>query len=349
MAEDKKKERDSTVIEVTEEYLKDRLYDIRGKRVLLDVDLAEIYGYDTKGFNRQVKNNIEKFDGDFMFELTDEELEYLRCKNCTANISSKSRYNPHVFTEQGLYMLMTVLKGPLAVKQSKALIRTFKKMKDYILENRDIIGQRELLQLSMETANNRIEISKINSDMISLEKQISDVAEGLKDVVTKSELADMMNSFISDDDEKWLMFNAKFSSADEVYESIYRQAKSSIYVVDNYIGLRTLVHLKNSPAGVDIILFSDNVGNNKLHNIEFADFCKEYPTVKISMQKTGGIFHDRFIVLDYGTADERVFLCGASSKDAGARITSIVEDYGTAKYNAVIAALLKNSPLVLPK
>ena len=154
---------------------------------------------------------------------------------------------------------MTVLKGTLAVKQSKALIRTFKRMKDYILKNRDLIGQRELLQLSMETANNRIEISKINSDMISLEKQISDVAEGLKDVVTKSELADMMNGFISDD-EKWLMFNAKFSSA-----------------------------------------------------------------------------------------DERVFLCGASSKDAGARITSIVEDYGTAKYNSVVAGLLKNSPLVLPK
>lgn len=141
-----------------------------------------------------------------IYELTDDETEYLRTNFSTANISSKSRYNPHVFTEQGLYMLMTVLKGPLAVKQSKALIRTFKKMKDYILENRDLIGQRELLQLSMETANNRIEISKINSDMISLEKQISDVAEGLKDVVTKSELADMMNSFISDDDEKWLMF-----------------------------------------------------------------------------------------------------------------------------------------------
>ena len=133
------------------------------------------------------------------------------------------------------------------------------------------------------------------------------------------------------------------------YESIYRQAKSSIYVVDNYIGLRTLVHLKNSPTGVNIILFSDNVGNNKLHNIEYTDFRKEYPTVKLSMKKTGGIFHDRFIVLDYGTADERVFLCGASSKDAGARITSIVEDYGIAKYNSVIVGLLKNSPLVLPK
>ena len=145
-----------------------------------------------------------------------------------------------------------------------------------------------------------------------------------------------------------LMFNAKFSSADEVYESIYKQAKSSIYVVDNYIGLRTLVHLKNSPAGVAIILFSDNVGNNKLHNIEFIDFCKEYPTVNLSMKKTGGIFHDRFIVLDYGTADERVFLCGASSKDAGARITSIVEDYGISKYAPVIATLLKNPTLILP-
>ena len=70
-----------------------------------------------------------------------------------------------------------------------------------------------------------------------------------------------------------------------------------------------------------------------LHNIEFTDFCKEYPNVKISMQKTGGIFHDRFI----------------SSKDAGARITSIVEDYGTKKYASVMATLLQNPPLVLPK
>ena len=283
-----------------------------------------------------------------MFQLSDDEVEYLRSQFVTANISSKSRSNPYVFTEQGVYMLMTVLKGELAVRQSIALVRTFKKMKDYILENRDLIGQREMLQLSMETANNRIEINKINSDMISLEKQISDVAERLKDVITKSELADMMNSFVSDDDEKWLMFNAKFSSADEVYESIYKQAKSSIYVVDNYIGLRTLVHLKNSPTGVNITLFSDN-GNNKLHNIEFTDFCKEYPSIKISLKKTGGIFHDRFIVLDYGTADERVFLCGASSKDAGARITSIVEDYGISKYAPIIATLLKNPTLILPQ
>ncbi len=340
---------DVAVIEITEEYLKDKLYLIRGNRVLLDSDLAIIYGYTTKRLNEQVKRNASKFPADFMFQITDEEVELLRSQNATTNINPMSRSNPFVFTEQGLYMLMTVLKSPLAEKQSIALVRTFKKLKDYILENQDLIGRRELLQLSMETANNKVAINKINSDMISLEKQISDVAEGLKNVVNKSDLADMMNSFISDDDDKWLMFNAKFSSADEVFDSIYSQAKSSIYVVDNYIGLRTLVHLKNSTAGVKITLFSDNVGTKKLHNTEYRNFCKEYPTVQISMQETGGIFHDRFIVLDYGTANERVFLCGASSKDAGAKITSIVEDYGIAKYKPVISSLLQNPPLILPK
>ena len=225
MPEDKKKEIDVTVIEVTEEYLKEKLYEIRGKRVLLDADLAEIYGYDTKGFNRQVKNNIEKFDEDFMFELTDEELEDLRYKNCTANISSKSRYNPHVFTEQGLYMLMTVLKGPLAVKQSKALIRTFKRMKDYILENRDLIGQRELLQLSMETANNRIEISKINSD---LEKQLSVLNANLHQAETiKTRLEQQMDNLDVTDihyDKKisdlQRRLDTQYDKIDEVEEAI---------------------------------------------------------------------------------------------------------------------------------
>lgn len=121
-----------------------------------------------------------------------------------------------------------------------------------------------------------------------------------------------------------------------------------MYLVDNYIGLRTLVMLKNAPAGVDIKLFSDNVGSGKLHNVEYNDFLREYPGLSVTMQHTGGVFHDRFIVLDYGTKDERVFLCGASSKDAGARITSIVEDYGIQKYAPIIKKLLSNATLVLP-
>ena len=85
-------------------------------------DIAEIYGYTNKRLNEQIRNDIGKFDSDFMFELTSEEAKDLRTKFPTANISSKSRYNPHVFTEQGIYMLMTVLKGEPATEQSKALI-----------------------------------------------------------------------------------------------------------------------------------------------------------------------------------------------------------------------------------
>ena len=85
MAEDKKKE-EIAVIDITEEYLKERIYEIRGQRVILDADLSEIYGYTTKAFNQQVKNNIEKFDEDFMFGLTDEELEDLRSKKSSATL-----------------------------------------------------------------------------------------------------------------------------------------------------------------------------------------------------------------------------------------------------------------------
>ena len=97
------------VIEVTEGYLREKMYEFRGRKVMLDSDLAEIYGYETKNFNRQVKNNSRKFQGDdFMFELTDEETDELsRCKNFTLNQKegrgTNIKYNPHVFTEQGLF------------------------------------------------------------------------------------------------------------------------------------------------------------------------------------------------------------------------------------------------------
>lgn len=110
---------------INESDLKSKIYVIRGVQVMLDMDLAEIYGYETKRFNEQVKNNIEIFDDDFRFQLTDEELkEVSRSKISTLNNESKGRgqnfkYNPYAFTEQGIYMLMTVLRGDLAVAQSK--------------------------------------------------------------------------------------------------------------------------------------------------------------------------------------------------------------------------------------
>lgn len=350
MAEKKKDVTESTeivVVEVTEELLREKLYEVRGVKVMLDSDLAEIYGYTTKALNQQVKNNNDRFDSEFTFKLTQEEWKDLRSKNLTSSWGG-SRHLPNVFTEQGVYMLMTVLKGELAAKQSKDLVKTFKKMKDYILGNQGLIGQRDIMQITMQSAENKAEINRLRMDLGSVEKQMSDVMDQLSDVVTKSDLADMMNSFVNDEDNGWLMYNTKYCSADVAYSSIYSQAKKSVYLIDNYIGLRTLVLLKNAPAGADIKIFSDNIGSGKLHNVEYTDFCREYPNIKLTMQHTGGIYHDRFIVLDYGTKNERVFLCGASSRDAGARITSIVEDFGIDKYDPLVKKLLKNGVLQLP-
>lgn len=182
--------------------------------------------------------------------------------------------------------------------------------------------------------------------MSSIEKQMCDVMDRLGDVVTKSELAEMMDGFVDGEDNGWLMYNSKYCTADLAYSEIYGQAKKTIFVVDNYIGLRTLVLLKNAPVGVDITLFSDNVGN-RLHKVEYDDFLKEYPAIQLKLKKAGGIYHDRFIVLDYGTEEERIFLCGASSKDAGARVTCIVEDFGTEKYKGLMEELQEKQELVL--
>jgi hypothetical protein len=340
-----KKKEEIIVVDVNEEVIKGKLYEIRGQRVMLDFELAEIYGYTTKSFNQQVNRNKDRFESDFCFKLSREEWENLRLQNETSSWGGL-RYLPRAFTEQGIYMLMTILNGDLAVKQSKALVRTFKKMKDYIIANQNLIGQRELMRLSMQTTENTSEISRIRMDIGSVERQMSDVMDQLGDVVTKSDLSNMMNSFVSDDNG-WLMYNSKFCSADVAYASIYSQAKKTVYLIDNYIGLRTLVMLKNTPANTDIILFSDNIGYSKLHKVEYNDFRKEYTKIKMIMKHTNGVCHDRFIVLDYGTDNERVFLCGASSKDAGARITSIVEDFGVEKYKPIIDQLLMNEELEL--
>ena len=147
---------------------------------MLDFDLAKIYGYTTKAFNQQVKNNHVRFDADFTFKLTRDEWKNLKSGIAPVDWGG-SRYLPNAFTEQGIYMLMTILKGELATRQSKALIRTFKKMKDYILGNQSLIGQREIMQLSLQTSANTTEIGRIRMDLGSVEKQMSDVMDLLGD------------------------------------------------------------------------------------------------------------------------------------------------------------------------
>ena len=170
---------ETNIIELTEESMESMVYTIRGVKVMLDFDLARIYGYTTKAFNQQVKNNIEKFPPDFMFQLTIKEVEEIsRCKNSTTIKSSTESedlvrsknltpriwntsntggrtYLPYAFTEQGIYMLMTVLKGELAVQQSIKLVRLFKRMKDYISESKNLIDVSQLFALINTVHDNR--------------------------------------------------------------------------------------------------------------------------------------------------------------------------------------------------
>lgn len=331
---------------IDERTVHEKIYTIRGQKVMLDFELAEIYGYTTKAFNQQVKNNIERFDEDFRFKLTKEEYENLRSKNLTSSWGG-TRYLPYAFTEQGVYMLMTVLKGELAISQSKSLIRIFKKMKDYIIENQNLTGQREFLQLSVQISNNINKTMELQSNLNDIEDKMAVVIDTLNDVVTHSELSEMMDEFGEPKIKRgYLVLNGQPFSADIAYEKIYSEAEKSIYIVDNYIGLRTLELLVNVSDNVDVIIFSDNLGK-ALRKKVYDDFCKEYPLKNIELRSSGGVFHDRYIIIDYGTDSERIYLCGASSKDAGARVTSIVEDQDRSKYTSMIKLLLKNAILTL--
>lgn len=244
-------------------------------------------------------------------------------------------------------MLMTILRGDLAVLQSKALIRTFRAMKDYIIENQDLLGQRQYLQLSMISTQNTKDIMDIRRDLDKVENQMADVVSSLGDVVTHSELATVMVDFGNPKIRKgYLVLNGEPVEADLAYAEIYSSAQHSVYVIDNYIGLKTLVLMKSVPKGVPVILFSDNTGR-RLHRTEYEDFLKEYPDVQVTLQQTNGRFHDRYIIIDYDTDSERIYHCGASSKDAGKKVTTITEVPEKGIYRELIEEILQAPALEL--
>lgn len=138
-----------------------RVYVIRGQQVMLDYDLAEIYGYEVKAMNQQVKRNIARFPEDFMFQLSDEEIGNLKSQFATSKIGDvlndlKSqivtsswggrRKLPYAFTEQGIYMLATVLRGELAEQQSIFIMRAFREMRHYIKQNQQFVTQSEFTE-----------------------------------------------------------------------------------------------------------------------------------------------------------------------------------------------------------
>ena len=327
---------------IDENFLKSRIYTIRGLKVMLDSDLAEIYGYDKKVFNQQVKNNIEKFDDDFRFQLDRNELENLIFLHPASDLKSKFltsswgglRKMPFAFTEQGIYMLMTVLKGEQAIAQSKALIRLFKQMKDYIVsENMQLLNVGNNPQISSYMVQNTREIAEIRGEL----------AETRTDVFAmKSDLQKVMENFIDPSMFKhFLILNGQKLEADVAYAQIYGMAKKSVVIIDNYVDVKTLDLLRNVAKGIVITIFSDQYGRTRLTENMLADFRAARPDVVLEDPKTAGnIFHDRYILLDFGSKNEKIFHCGASSKDAGNKITSIVQLDDVSIYHAVFENLL---------
>lgn len=313
---------------------------VRGQKVMLDFELAKFYGYETRYFNRQVQRNIEKFDKTFRFQLTKEEWdEILRCqivtansecknnensysendpicnestmilegekilrsKNSTANLEMR-RYIPYAFTEQGIYMLMTVLKGELATRQSITLIKAFKKMKDCILDNQNLITTTEFNELSAIVHDNTRKIAILENNDDLLFKKFNDVS------VPKH----------------YLILNGEKVEGDVAYQTIYESACHSLVIVDDYINIKTLQLLKSIKNNVSVTIVSDNRAKDSLNTNFIDDFIKETGN-RITMIANNSRFHDRYIMVDLGYKTETLFLCGSSSKDTGNKITTIVK------------------------
>ena len=276
------------IVIITEEDIKNKIYVIRGMEVMLDSDLAKIYGYTTKDFNRQVKNNIERFDDDFRFQLTNEEIEYLsRCKNFTAmqtkGIKGGRTSNPYVFTEDGIYMLMTILKGEKAILQSKALIKIFRRLKDYVIDN-NLIEQRYINSLVLKHDNKFIEYD--------------------------SKFEELFTKFDSDNYLKnKLIFENHIYDAYSFLLDIFNEAKEELIIIDNYCDKEVLDLICN--LRVNVIVISKNM-NDKL----IKKYQSQYNNLTIKYDNS---FHDRFIILD----KKNVYQLGSSLKDLGKKCSYI--------------------------
>ena len=311
---------------IDETLLKSRIYTIRGVKVMLDADLAEIYGYETRFFNRQVKNNIDRFAEDFRFQLNEDEMQNLMCKKCTSSWGG-TRKLPYAFTEQGIYMLMTVLKGDLAIRQSMALIRLFKQMKDYIVaENQLLLGNNGITEIAAQTVQNTRDIALLSNEMRENRDALQKVMENFVDP----------SSF-----RHFLILNGQKLEADVAYAQIYGMAKKSVLIVDNYVDVKTLNLLRNVRKGVSVLIFSDLLGGSRMTDDMLADYRVARPDVSIDKKPAMHKFHDRYILIDFKTKSKKLYHCGASSKDAGNKITTIVRLDDVDAYRNMFEELLE--------
>lgn len=250
------------------ENIRNLIYTIRGKQVMLDSDVARLFQYETKDINRNVKNNIERFPEYYCFQLTNMEYKSLRCKNFTLNENKRGqhrKYLPYVFTEHGITMLAGLLKSEVAVNVSIRIVDTFVEMRKLIANNGKVFER----------------LTSVEYKLLEHDKKFDVVFDELqKDKETKF--------------QQKIFFNGQIYDSYRLIIDIIKRAKTKILIIDNYIddSILKMLSKKNKNVGV-IILTSQNCNLNKL---DIQKFNKQYPTLKISYTNK---FHDRFIAIDH--------------------------------------------------
>ena len=315
--------------QIDKEEIKRQIYEIRGKKVMFDKDIADYFEVTTGNLNKAMKRNIKRFPDSFCFQLSKE--EYSRFHNGSLKQGQNIKYPPYVYTEQGVAMLTSALHTDRAIDASIQIMEAFVEMSHYIRQNEQLLPYQELQRLE----NNQYHMAE----------RIQNIEDNM---VTKSDLSDFMKLF--DDglqNEEILILDGEPFKADIAYQKIYGKAKKSVIIVDDYVGPKTLRHLAATKTKVTVTVISDNKGGNALKLSDYNDFLTEYPGRTINFLKSLNRAHDRYIVIDNGSKDMKLYHCGASSKDAGKRITTITRIIEMSTYKATISQLLSNPALVL--
>ena len=263
--------------------IQNKIYAIRGFQVMLDSDLAQLYGVETKRINEAVKNNPDKFPDDFYFEATDDELENLRSKISTSSWGG-NRYSPKLFTEQGIYMLATVLKSKVATNITVMIIRTFANMRKLIKSN-------DFYAHQLKELEKRQLIYEIKSD---------DKFDKIFNALENKQLHPTNGIF----------YNGQIFDAYVFISDLIKIANESIVLIDNYVDDTTLT-LFSKNQNIKIKIYTATI--SKQLQLDIKKYNQQYNNLEVKITKN---FHDRFIILDYCD----VYHIGASLKDLGNKI-----------------------------
>ena len=244
--------------------IENMIYKIRGKQVMLDSDLSKLYQCKngTKEINQAVKNNPDKFPERYSFQLSDNEYNNLRSKNLTSSLESGyggRRYNPRVFTEQGIAMLSTILKSKVAVETSIRIMDAFVKMRKIISSN--LIEQKYINELVIKD-NERINL--------------------LEESFSKLEEKEKVNH---------IFYEGQIYDAYSLLIDIFKEAKKEIIIIDNYADKSILDMITNLNVKVIVITKKFNL----LKDIDIKKYNKQYHNLKVIYSDK---FHDRFIIID---------------------------------------------------